>query len=262
MMLKTSKLHPNFSYPREKGPEYLVARRSELLDEIADRLPELLALKTPDISCFLPPHQLHRKGERRSLRFVRCETVGHQVFTDLGLQRTGEDLFLAFSTRIRSRSAWVRPLLYAVVYLILFALLNILVLRMFDISGIWMNQYRNTYLQGQVVPTEESQGLDAFNNVVTVDTTEKRFEMMQKDPYLLLKVIGPPVAVVGVLSGVLCWLLPPGSIAAICRFLEWPTPEMLFEDASAQRSHINTLVMGWLMEEYGIDGTQTRVVLP
>ncbi len=260
-MLKTSRLQANFSYPREKGPEYLVARRSELLDEIADRLPELITSKTPDIACFLPPHQLQRKGERRSLRFVRCETPGHQVFTDLGLLRMGEDLFLAFTTRIRSRSAWVRPLLYAVVYLVLFALLNTLVLKMFDIPGIWINQYRNTYLQGQVVPTEESQGLDAFNNVVTVNTTEKRFEMMQKDPYLLLKVLGPPVALVGVISGVLCWLLPSGSIATICRFLDWPTPEMLFEEASAQRSHINTLAMGWLLEEYGVDGSVTRVVL-
>lgn len=262
MMLKTSKLHANFSYPREKGPEYLVSRQSGLLDEIADRLPDLLASKTPEIDCFLPPHQLQRKGERRSLRFVRCETPGHQVFTDLGLLRTGEDLFLAFTTRIRSRSAWVRPLLYAVVYLVLFALLNTLVLKMFDISGIWINQYRIAYLPGQVVPTEESQGLDAFNNAVKVDTTEKRFEMMQKDPYLLLKVVGPPVALVGVISGVLCWLLPSGSIAAICRFLDWPTPEMLVEDASAQRSHINTLVMGWLLEEYGVDGSVTRVVLP
>jgi len=175
--------------------------------------------------------------------------------------RTGENLFLAFTTRIRSRSAWVRPVLYAVVYLVLFALLNSLVLKTFDISGIWINHYRNTYLQGQLAPTEESQGLDAYNNVVYVDTTDTRFEMMEKDPYLLLKVVGPPVALVGVLSGLLCWLLPSGTIAAICRFLDWPTPEMLIEDASAQRSHINTLVMGWLLEEYGIDGSKTRLVL-
>jgi len=260
-MLQTSKLHNNFSYHREKGPEYLLSGQSHLLDELADRLPELMASKTSEIVCSLPPHYVHRKGERRSIRFERCEKHGHYLFTDLGLLRTGENLFLAFTTRIRSRSAWVRPVLYAVVYLVLFALLNSLVLKTFDISGIWINHYRNTYLQGQLAPTEESQGLDAYNNVVYVDTTDTRFEMMEKDPYLLLKVVGPPVALVGVLSGLLCWLLPSGTIAAICRFLDWPTPEMLIEDASAQRSHINTLVMGWLLEEYGIDGSKTRLVL-
>jgi hypothetical protein len=258
MSTPLSTINPNYHFPGGQGPEYLIKGREGLLDEIADRLPEILSSDGRELKYARPAGFADVPGLSRGLRVIRCRAKGHDVFTDITMLRTGSDLFMAFTTHIRTSIAHLRRVMYFVVYVVLFAVLNSSVFALFDIADVWLVRYRNTYQQGQVAGVGDQQGLDSRGRVIRMDTREDRVSMMRRDPYLFLAVIAPPVAFIGVTTGFICWLIPAGWLSSICRLLAWPTPEEITKEASAHRSHVNTATMTFLFEQYGIDGGATR----